>query len=88
MSKLVKEGVSATAGVTTGAGVGVAGATGAAAAGTSGAAAITSSLATIGGAVGGGMVAGVAIVGVVAGFAGFFAYKGVRKLGKNFGWWK
>lgn len=88
MSKVVKESVSAIAGIASGTGVGVVGATGVAAAGTSGAAAVTSSLATVGGVVGGGMVAGVAIVGVASGLVGFVAYKGVRFLGKKFGWWK
>lgn len=87
MSNVVKESVSGSVGVVTGAAVGVSGATGAAAAGTTGAAAVTSSLATIGSVVGGGMIAGVAITAVGASVLGYGAYKGVRALGKSFNWW-
>ncbi len=60
----------------------------AAAGGTYAGSIVTSSLATIGGVGGGGMVAGVAVVAVTAAATGFGVYKGVSALGKKFNWWK
>ena len=76
----IENGVSASAGTVVGIGTTATATTAGAAAGTAGASAVTSGLAAAGALVGGGMVAGVVVVGAAGAIFGYLTFRGVKAL--------
>ena len=87
IQKIKKEAVSGVGGAAAGIGTTLGSTMAGAAAGTSGGAAVVSGLATAGAVVGGGMLAGTAVVAAAGAAVGIGAYCGVKEIGKKLRWW-